>query len=689
MSDQGKLDILIDVRSRLDELVKSQAEFVRLRQEVNSTGNMLRTGLGIDVARRGLDLLTGTLRASVHQSFQLADSIKDQARNLGVSTDAYQVLGNVLKDAGGDIGLLNMAISQSNRSLAEARTLGSAAAGAYRELGLDAATLERLPIERRFELIGRAVLNSTDKTQAFSSASQILGARNLPTLLGALRDLAEGGYGNLEAAMKAAGRVMEEDTINRLEQAKKNIEKLQQAITIFSGEQIGGGMLAWEALKKGATEDAAGLGRAVGAQFLTGIFMPWRLFTGNNPLTKFLQNNVAPAATSSGGPVDDGSAARKAALTNALAQAEYNLAAATLQRQTVESDPNRSDFQKQRQIVALMEAELALRRQLIAATKAAPLENETQQSRDLKVVRLEQLNTQLNAQLQRLQYGNQFSDQDRTSADNFAQFNQDKGTGVNVGGATRLGAMDWVTGLGNAAQQVSGLIQNSLGAAVSGISDGIYGWITGAMSFGQAMQQLGATIFRTVIETIMQMGVQWLVTQALIKTGMITTHAIGEGLRAQRIAGAVVEGTATTTALAPAAATASISSFGAAAILGIVALIAAMALFGGFASGGYTGDMPTNQIAGVVHGQEGVLNAPAMRRLGVDNLNRLNSGRAMSVANAPVAFGGAGASGSASGGSFSPQFMMFMDRADLARAVQENSRGYVIDLMREFNRKNA
>jgi hypothetical protein len=48
-----------------------------------------------------------------------------------------------------------------------------------------------------------------------------------------------------------------------------------------------------------------------------------------------------------------------------------------------------------------------------------------------------------------------------------------------------------------------------------------------------------------------------------------------------------------------------------------------------FASGGYTGDMPSWMPAGIVHGREGVLNAPAMASLGKDRLKRLNSGESV------------------------------------------------------------
>lgn len=46
----------------------------------------------------------------------------------------------------------------------------------------------------------------------------------------------------------------------------------------------------------------------------------------------------------------------------------------------------------------------------------------------------------------------------------------------------------------------------------------------------------------------------------------------------------------------------------------------------GFSTGGYTGNMGVNDIAGVVHGKEYVLNAAATKRIGVDNLNAMNRG---------------------------------------------------------------
>ena len=659
------LEILIDVRSRLDDLVKAQGEFRRLQTEAHGAGKAIELGFGIETVHRGIDLLKEGLRESVGRAFEMAEAIKDGSRNLEISAEAYQVLGNAIRDAGGDAQLLTQAVSNSNRSLVEARNLGSAAAGAYRGLGLDIAKLESLPAEQRFMFIGRAVLQATDKTQAYSDASHILGTRNLPTLLGALKDLAEQGWDKVTEAQKKAGLVMTDDTIERLEAAKKSIERFKQSVTIGVGESIAYFGALSDSLKKdflGTMRDIAALG-------------PQGLNFG--PLAmRLAKDNPAEAKP----PGDNGSNAQQViAQKEALAQAEYNLASATLHRQTVDADPNITAFNKEAHQLALMEQELGLRQKLIEVTKAMPIEGtETQRDRDLKIQKLEEQNNQLQDQVRRLRTQNDTFDKEQDSRDKFSKFNeQNQGSQINLSGAARLGGMDWVTSLGTAAERVSSTVQSTLGATVQGISDGIYGWVTHTKSFGSAMVQLGGTVFRSFLDAIVQMGVQWLVTQALVKTGMLSTHALGEVLRVQRTIATAEEGAAAEASLAPAAAAASILSFGAAALLGVVALIAALAIFRGFSAGGYTGDGSPTAIAGVTHGQEFVLNAGATDRLGLPFLNAVNSGAPVSLgAMPPVGASAFNAAGNALGGALSGRNIhVYLDRSAWLDAVQQDLTG--------------
>ena len=56
----------------------------------------------------------------------------------------------------------------------------------------------------------------------------------------------------------------------------------------------------------------------------------------------------------------------------------------------------------------------------------------------------------------------------------------------------------------------------------------------------------------------------------------------------------------------------------------------------GFSTGGYTGNVGVNDVAGVVHGKEYVLNAAATKRIGVDNLNAMNKGASIGNNNVSV-----------------------------------------------------
>lgn len=65
----------------------------------------------------------------------------------------------------------------------------------------------------------------------------------------------------------------------------------------------------------------------------------------------------------------------------------------------------------------------------------------------------------------------------------------------------------------------------------------------------------------------------------------------------------------------------------------------------GFKTGGYTGNYGTSDVAGVVHGQEYVLNAEATKRVGINTLNAINNGgtiQAERQAQASAKVGGTG-----------------------------------------------
>lgn len=170
--------------------------------------------------------------------------------------------------------------------------------------------------------------------------------------------------------------------------------------------------------------------------------------------------------------------------------------------------------------------------------------------------------------------------------------------------------------------------------------------IFNAESVGDAVQGMAQSMVRSVVNAIGQMIAQELAYQAIIAlrgptaqtAAAMEVAAIGTTTAAATAATAATTTTqvaaATTTAAAwtPAAFMASIGSFGAAAAIGIGAVLALGAL-GGFRKGGYTGDGGVDDVAGVVHGKEFVFDAAATARIGVANLEAMRAGRSAPASN--------------------------------------------------------
>jgi len=164
-------------------------------------------------------------------------------------------------------------------------------------------------------------------------------------------------------------------------------------------------------------------------------------------------------------------------------------------------------------------------------------------------------------------------------------------------------------------------------------------------SLNDAFKNMAQGMARAIVNSLGQMAAQWAVTHALKMAGIgVETAATvaSEGTKtAAAVTGAAVATSASVAATAtvtatqvaaagttaaawlPAALVASIGSFGAAAVVGGAALVAAFALLSQFKEGGYTGDGGENEVVGVVHGKEFVVDADNTRRMGVDNLKQL------------------------------------------------------------------
>ncbi|HAT4916153.1 TPA: tape measure protein [Serratia marcescens] len=122
----------------------------------------------------------------------------------------------------------------------------------------------------------------------------------------------------------------------------------------------------------------------------------------------------------------------------------------------------------------------------------------------------------------------------------------------------------------------------SFDAFAGNASNAFTGIITGSMSAEEAARSLGSTVLNSLVNTFVQMGVDWV--KSAVMGSAAQTSAIAATTAAQvagtatTTAASTAAAAATTTAWTPAAIVASIGSFGGAAAIGIGAVVAAMAL---------------------------------------------------------------------------------------------------------------
>ncbi|QDK20830.1 tail protein (tape measure) [Leclercia adecarboxylata] len=118
-------------------------------------------------------------------------------------------------------------------------------------------------------------------------------------------------------------------------------------------------------------------------------------------------------------------------------------------------------------------------------------------------------------------------------------------------------------------------------------SNALTGIITQSMTASDALRSIGSTVLNSVVNTFVQMGMQWVKSAVMGANAQVAATATATAAQTAGIATTTAASTAsaatTTAAWTPAALVASIGSFGAAAAIGVGALVAAMAVGKGLA----------------------------------------------------------------------------------------------------------
>lgn len=122
------------------------------------------------------------------------------------------------------------------------------------------------------------------------------------------------------------------------------------------------------------------------------------------------------------------------------------------------------------------------------------------------------------------------------------------------------------------------LFGTALDSAMSTASNSITGLLTGTMSVQDAMRSLGSTVLNSLVNSFVEMGVQWvksaIMGQAAQTSAIATVSSVQNAAVGTQLAVSTGAAAATTTAWTPAAIMASIASMGTAAKIGLAAVAA-------------------------------------------------------------------------------------------------------------------
>lgn len=614
MAANGEINFWLNAKGNALAVLKS------LQSQLGTFRTTFAAGFNLNLGASAANLLLslpGQIQNLARNAVTLAGNLKDQSEALGVSIESLQVYRFALENAGGKAELFDKAVATSNRALVEARTNSGSVADAFQALGLSAERLSQLSVDERFLEISRAVSSSKDPLAAFTAAGQILGTKQLPTLLNALRDVTAKGLTPFAAEMSRMGLIIDSETVKRLDAAEKSIARLKLRTTIAVGESIGAGDRLLDGFAKNSVETT----KAVFASLFAQLRGPQAQQEAALRLALALAQASPPIETATATAPAVELASRELVIKSKLAELDR-------QRAAVEGNALTEDAAKRTAVVDILDEQARQLRELqkIRSQGVALSANEA----DLTESQLASLNELRDIQAQILALRQEAAELggivpgraelSRRSAAGVNDPTQNSGF-VSVRDSAGVGVNDFLTQGGSAGEQIAGSITGSIGTAAQGVSDIIIGWATGARNFVDILQTTGLSILQQMLDSLIEIGVKQVLNGNAAKAIALGWKALTSGLRAADTVETVAAEATKTPILATNAALASASSFGIGAVIGIAALALALGAFlAGFEQGGYTGAGPANKPAGIVHAGEYVLTQAEVNRLGIGRI---------------------------------------------------------------------
>lgn len=694
---------LLSIRLALTGISSVSAGLNEISARVTGFGKAIGVGLsgllGAGGLIGGLGSIAG-IAAGLKDALDMGGRLSDMSAKTGIATKSLVILEQAFKDSGLAAEQVGTAVAKMQDNLVSASRGGGGPAEALGLLRLNAEALLALQPDEQFAEIGRAIASINDPATRTAVTLDIFGksSSDLLTLFrdSSVFDVAAQRVGGLAGVMQRSAAAFDaiSDAFGSLgvklrglfagmaESIVPELTRIAELINSIDLTPIGQRM--GDAIGLALQEIAAGrftqfVSVALGAGFEEAVDQLRAMLVALFGLDQGLFNAISRLAVQLG-----------MAIRQSLIDA-FSLAAQWFTGGPLREMADRFVEAMQQAQDASIEANAAL----LDVNTSVFKSNREELKRMMDEFRAERQAAQSDAiQLQSMTVRGNLGDQRfQPKADDSAYrgsyvggtqeaFNRFQASAAiddqaGAAGGITAGWQQAMMDLGTVAQQAGNTVRNTIGAAITSVSAGITGLIMGTQTWAGALRQIAGSIINELIQGFVKMFAAW-ISRRLAASAAEKSAALGEA--AAKAPGALMD---------------SISSWGIAAAVGGAAFVAAMALAGGFKSGGFTGAGSDNQVAGVAHANEFVFNARAVRAAGLANLEAIHSNprlipmladSARASGNAQT-FGGPRAGGSGAGvasRASASNFNFYFDRREFIEASRDDIEAVAVDVFRRM-----
>jgi len=177
---------------------------------------------------------TGAIIAGIQGVINKADEIGDLATQFRVSSEELQRLGMAAELSGTSMETVARSMNKMRLAQANAVNGNEELRATFAAMGISVEQLAGMGTEELYYRVADAVAGASGETQKLEIASTIFGQR----LAGELIPMLEQG-GDRMRELGGSAAVLSEEMVGNLSQAKDEITKLQQTLTVALGTVIG------------------------------------------------------------------------------------------------------------------------------------------------------------------------------------------------------------------------------------------------------------------------------------------------------------------------------------------------------------------------------------------------------------------------------------------------------------------